>query len=76
MWQDFVIATVVMMFTLTTIPMILRSISLPMWTTVPMVIGSAALTVTYATLGLWLSVLIEFVALLLWAILLKRTFKP
>jgi hypothetical protein len=40
-----------------------------------MVVGAAALALTYVTLGLWLSVAVETVALLGWAILLVRTFK-
>ena len=75
MWQDYAIAIVVASFTLTTVPMILAGTKLPMWTTGPMVVGGVILTVTYATLGLWLSVLVESLSLIGWMILLRRTFK-
>jgi hypothetical protein len=74
-WQDYAIAAVVMVFTLTTVPMIIRGTTLPRLTTWPMVLGSAVLAATYVTMGLWLSVLIETVSLTGWAILLARTFK-
>jgi hypothetical protein len=75
MWQDYVIATALVAFTLTTIPMIRSRVRLPLATTLTMVVGAAALALTYVTLGLWLSVAVETVALLGWAILLVRTFK-
>jgi hypothetical protein len=75
MWQDYVIAVVLIAFTLTTIPMIRSKVRLPLATTLTMVVGAAALALTYVTLGLWLSVAVETVALLGWAILLVRTFK-
>lgn len=73
MWQDYTIAVVVAIFTLTTIPMIRHGVRLPLWTTVPMAMGGAVLIVTYATLGLWVSVLIECISLIGWTILLRRS---
>lgn len=75
MWQDYAIAIVVLVFTLTTIPMIRSQVKLPLLTTLPMVIGAAILIVTYATLSLWASVLVESGTLIAWLILLNRTFK-
>lgn len=72
MWQDYVIALTVMAFTLTTIPMIVNKVKLPLWTTAPMVTGSVALGATYVTMGLWLGALTELIALILWANLLKK----
>lgn len=75
MWQDYIIAVVVAIFTLTTLPMILSGSRLPLWTVLPMTIGAAILIVTYATLSLWLSVAVETVGLIGWSILLWRTLK-
>ena len=75
MWQDYAIAIVVLVFTLTTVPIIRDAIRLPPGTTIPMVIGAAILVVAYATLGLWYSVAVETLALMGWTILLMRTFK-
>lgn len=73
MWQDYAIALVVLVFTLTTIPMIKAKIKLPLWTTVPMVLGALILIIAYATLGLWFSVIVESLALIGWTILLYRS---
>lgn len=75
MWQDYVIAVVLIAFTLTTIPMIRSRVRLPLATTLTMVIGAATLAVVYISLGLWTSVVVEVLSLLGWAILLARTFK-
>lgn len=71
-WQDAVIGTVVMVFTLTTIPLIRSGVHLPLLTAVPMVVGSTLLVGCYLTLGIWLSAVIEVFAVLLWSFLLKR----
>lgn len=73
-WQDVIIAAVVCMFTLTTIPLIRSGVRIPLLTAVPMVLGSALLVVCYITLALWLSVLIEVLATLLWAHIARRSF--
>lgn len=76
MWQDYVIAVVLIAFTLTTIPMIRSGVRLPLGTTLTMVIGAATLAFVYVSLGLWTSVIVEVLSLLGWVILLARTFKP
>lgn len=73
-WQDVIIAIVVSVFTLTTIPLIRSGVRIPLLTAVPMVLGSALLVVCYITLALWLSVLIEVLATLLWAHIARRSF--
>lgn len=73
MWQDYAIAVVVLVFTLTTIPMIRARLALPLWTTLPMVVGALILTIAYATLGLWFSVGVESLAVVGWAILFYRS---
>ncbi len=72
-WQDPVIAFVVLLFTLTTIPMIRAGIRLPALTTLPMVLGGIVLLGCYATLGLWLGVAVQALAVVLWSILLRRS---
>jgi hypothetical protein len=72
-WQDIVIAAVVSVFTLTTIPLIRSGVRVPLMTAVPMVLGSALLVLCYITLSLWLSVVIEVLATLLWASITRRT---
>jgi hypothetical protein len=74
-WQDYAIAAVVLAFTLTTIPMIRDRTRLPFWTTFPMVMGGLILVVAYATLNLWFAFSVEVASVLLWTILLRRTFK-
>lgn len=73
MWQDYVIAIVVFVFTLTIIPMIRSRVVLPLWTTLPMVLGAAVLIGTYSTLGLWTSVAVETGTLIGWTILAVRS---
>lgn len=73
MWQDYVIALVVLAFTLTTWPMIRSDVRLPRLTTFPMVVGGLVLILAYATLGLWVSVTIEVISLVGWTILLYRS---
>lgn len=74
-WQDFIIAGVVAMFTLTTVPLIKAGLTLPAGTTIPMTLGSAVLAVAYASLSLWFALSVEVISTLLWTILLIRTFK-
>ena len=71
-WQDPVIALVVFGFTLTTIPIIVHDVKLPLWTAAPMFVGSIILAVCYVTLGLWTSVLVEALAAVLWGYILRR----
>jgi hypothetical protein len=73
MWQDYVIAATVLMFTLTAIPMVLRDIKLPPLTTTPMFLGSITLAFCYASLALWFSFGVELVAMWLWSILFRRS---
>lgn len=70
---DLLIAAVVLMFTLTTLPMIRARVKLPLLTTVPMVVGSAVLVVCYLTLGLWFAFAVELLSLALWFVLLRRS---
>lgn len=72
-WQDIVIAVIVLVFAWTTIPMILQNTILPKSTTLPMTAGTAILAGTYATLELWYSFGVEMVATSLWLILLYRS---
>jgi hypothetical protein len=69
------IAAVVAMFTLTTIPMIRSNVTLPVGTSLPMTLGSILLAIAYLTLGLWFALSVEVVSTVLWTILLIRTFK-
>jgi hypothetical protein len=71
-WQDYAIAIVVMVFTLTTIPMIRSNAMLPVGTSLPMILGGIVLVVAYSTLGLWLSLCVEIISCALWTILLMR----
>lgn len=73
MWQDYVIAGTVLMFTLTTIPMIAKNVELPPLTTTPMFLGSIALAFCYASLSLWFSFGVELVSMWLWSILFRRS---
>lgn len=74
-WQDFIIAAVVAIFTLTVVPLIRADLTLPVGTTLPMTLGSLVLAIAYATLGLWFALSVEVVSTVLWSILLARTFK-
>jgi hypothetical protein len=71
-WQDGVIATVIVVFTLTTIPMILREVTPPLLTSAPMVVGSVVLSLVYITLGLPLAMAVEWLSVTLWGILMIR----
>lgn len=72
-WEDATIALVVLMFSLTIIPMITSGTVVPVWTSIPMVVGAAALVVAYISLGLWFSVAVEAASVALWAILARRS---
>lgn len=71
-WQDPVIAAVVLVFSLTVVPMIRAHVKVPLWTSVPMVTGCAVLALTYGTLGLWYSLSVEILGTVLWLTLLVR----
>lgn len=71
-WQDPVIALCVLVFTLTTLPMIRQHITPPLSTSVPMVIGAVILALVYITLALWFSVVIELAAAAGWLVLTLR----
>lgn len=71
-WQDPVIAVVVLVFSLTVVPLIRARIKVPLWTSIPMIIGCAVLAVTYSTLGLWYSVSVEVLGTSLWITCLVR----
>lgn len=75
MWQDYLIAAVIVMFTLTTIPLIRHRIRIPLTTCGPFVAGSLLLCVAYLTLDLWLSLGIEVVSASLWSIILARALR-
>lgn len=72
-WQDIVIGLVVLVFTLTAIPLLRSGVRIPLLTAMPMVLGSCLLVVCYITLGLWVSVVIELFASVLWAMILRRS---
>lgn len=72
MWQDSAIAIAVFVITLTAVPMIRQDVTPPLSTSVPLIGGALVLVVTYATLGLWLSFVVEVLAIALWAVLLVR----
>lgn len=72
LWQDLVAGTVVLVFALTTIPMIVERVPIPLWTSAPMTVGCAALAATFATLGLWYTVSVEMLGFALWSVLLLR----
>lgn len=70
-WQDLVVALCVVVFTLTTLPMLRHRVRVPLMTSVPMVVGALVLTVVYLTLGLWWSAGVEIVAATMWAALVR-----
>lgn len=72
-WQDATISIVVFTFALTILPMIWHKTLVPIWTSAPMVIGAIALTVVYVSLGLWLSVSVEVLSVVLWGIVARRS---
>jgi hypothetical protein len=72
MWQDYLIALVVMVFTLSVIPMITQKNTPPIATALAMSVGALILAIVYATLGLWFSLAVETLATILWGILLWR----
>lgn len=69
MWQDYVIAIVVLVFNLTTVPMIRARVVLPWLTVLPMCIGAGLLMLVYASMDLWFAEATEFVAIMLWTML-------
>lgn len=71
-WQDPAIALAIFVITLTAIPMIRQNMTPPLTTSAPLVIGASVLVIAYASLGLWWSVLVEALAIVLWMILLAR----
>jgi hypothetical protein len=71
-WQDVVIFVTVLVFTLTTLPMILRGVTPPLLTSIPMVVGSVVLGLVYLSLSLPLSMGVEGLSVTLWSILLGR----
>lgn len=75
MWQDYAITATVLIFNLTTIPMIMRNVKLPPWTSIPMFLGACVLVATYCTLALWWSMAIEVTAIFAWSILLRRSLR-
>jgi uncharacterized membrane protein YhfC len=68
MWQDYVIAGVVLLFTLSVWPMVKARTPVPYSTSVLMTAGAATLAVVYVTMGLWFSLMVELVATLLWGL--------
>lgn len=72
MWQDYVIAAVIVMFTLTTVPLIRNKVDVPLATSIPMAVGSFILAVTYVTMNLWLSEGVEIVSFILWLVVVWR----
>jgi hypothetical protein len=74
-WQDYVIASVIVMFALTTLPLIKNRIRVPLWTAIPMVVGSVILAITYVSLDLWFSLTIEIVCAILWSTVLSISLK-
>ena len=66
MWQDPVIAGIIVGFTLTTIPLIRHRVRVPFATSIPMVVGSLGLVYVYSTMNLWFSCGIECVSFALW----------
>jgi hypothetical protein len=71
---DVAISIVVFVFALTIIPMIVAGTVVPVWTSIPMVAGAIVLTIAYISLGLWLSVAVEAISAVLWAIIARRSF--
>lgn len=74
-WQDYLIALIIFGFTWTTVPLIRAGLTLPVGTTLPMTLGSVVLAIAYSTLSLWFALSVEVISILLWSILLWRTFK-
>lgn len=70
--QDLIITVVVCAFVVSALPMIFDTYTPPYRTSVLMVVGSAALAGTYATMGLWLSVTVEALAAVLWTVLVVQ----
>lgn len=75
MWQDYVIAAVIVVFSLTTLPLIVKRVKMPLWTAVPMVLGSITLALVYTTLGLWFSLGVEIACAILWSTILFISIK-
>lgn len=73
MWQDYVIAAVVAMFALTTIPLIRNQVRVPKLTSYPMHLGSIVLAVVYITLDLTYSLLVELVCVTLWGVIIVQS---
>lgn len=67
MWQDYVIASVVFLFTLSVWPMVRQKTIIPYSTSILMTVGAGILAFVYITMSLWFSLAVEVLATVLWA---------
>lgn len=74
-FQDILIFAVLLAFNVSTIPLIRGRVPVPLSTSLLMSGGAAILGVTYATMGLWLSVSVEVMSVGLWGVLLVRALR-
>lgn len=73
MWQDYAIAVVVAVFTMTAFPLIRHQVRVPVWTSAPMMLGGLALVAVYTSLNLWYSVCVESVSVIMWSIIFRES---
>lgn len=76
MWEDYAIAIVVMVFNLTTLPLIMHRTKVPILTSLPMMLGATVLVICYVSLDLWFSVFVELFAVVAWAVIYRESVRP
>ena len=69
MWQDYVIAFGQVVMSASLIPMIFQKEKPTLWTSIPTVVVCAVFSFTFATLGLWFSVVASGAGSTMWLIL-------
>ncbi len=75
MWQDYTIAVVQVVLTMSLIPMVRQKEKPPLSSSVPTAMGLAVISFAFATLGFWFSMVSAGIPSLLWFVLVFQKSK-